>query len=79
MPRAEKLFENYGIKPDKTFVPEDVLASSRGNYTNLLSDYNWSAKYLTEVMKEAVGLGFVYRIDPKGSILRKITTQTRGV
>lgn len=78
LPRAKEIFKNHGVKIQKFFSSEEILKNKNPYYDRLLSDYYWSSKYFTEVLKETVGLGLVHTIDPKGQIVRKITEKTRG-
>jgi uncharacterized SAM-binding protein YcdF (DUF218 family) len=78
LPRAKEIFKNHKVSITEYFSSEEVLKNKNLYYDNLINDYYWSTKYLTEIVKEAVGLGLVYTIDPKGKILREITSRTRG-
>jgi len=77
MPRAKKLFGNYGIKITETFSSEEILKGRNEFYDKLVGDYDWSTRYIAELIKETVGVGLVNTIDPKGEILRKVTAITR--
>lgn len=77
IPRAKKLFENYGIKILEAFSSEEVLKGRNEFYDKLIGEYDWSTRYIAELIKETVGVGLVNTIDPKGEILRKVTAITR--
>jgi len=73
--RSKKIFESYAIKINHSFASEKVLKESL-KYDFVLKQYGWRTR-IWEMIWEAVGLLFAYTIDPKGMILRKITSRTR--
>lgn len=78
LPRSKEIFKNYNVLIKAYYSSEEVLKNSNSYYDQLISEYYWSTRYITEIAKEVVGLGLVHTIDPKGKILRAITAKTRG-
>ena len=75
---AREIFKNYRVPIARYYSSEEILKNKNLYYDKLINDYYWTTKYLSEILKEAVGLGLVHTIDPKGKILREITVMTRG-
>lgn len=89
LPRAKRLFKNYGINVKKAFRSEKVLAEKRPRYANFYNEYLWRRKVLRGHLKplkdagvilgkEAVASGLAFTVDPLGKgITRKITAKSR--
>lgn len=76
--RSKRLFENYGVRIKKAIASQDILKGRNPHYDKLIQDYFWSTRHLKEIIKETIGVGLVYTIDPKGERLRKATIKTRN-
>lgn len=79
LPRAKKLFKNYGVKVEKALDSEGVLRGRNLHYDRLIRDYHslLNKGYLSEVAKEVIGTVLTYTIDPKGAMVRRKTLKTR--
>jgi len=77
LPRAKKIFKNFGIYIDKEYASDKVLEQNSPLYDEFLSKFTLKRR-IEKILKEMFCLLLVYSIDPKGKILRIITLQTRG-
>lgn len=75
--RAKRIFRNFGLKAHGSFASEDVLKNHSPNHSYIFEKYNWKRK-LVKIQREIFCLFLVYTIDPKGKILRVITSKSRG-
>ena len=75
--RAKQLFCNFGINVDSAIASESILAKSSPKYENLLRNYSLRRK-IVKFLREVAFLSLVYTIDPRGKILRVITSRTRA-
>lgn len=77
LPRSKKIFKNYSVLVDEAIPAEKILQNESGKFDFVLRKYNYRRK-LREIIWESVCLFLVDTIDPKGMILRVITSKTRN-
>jgi uncharacterized SAM-binding protein YcdF (DUF218 family) len=74
--RAAKLFNNYGVRINKIYASEKVLKQQSPRFDFILNSYG-RRKKIWEAIYESACFILVNTLDPKGKILRKITSTTR--
>lgn len=77
LPRAKRIFKNYGIYVKKDYASDKVLEENSPLYDEFLKKFTLKRK-IEKILGEMFCLLLVYTIDSKGKILRIITSQTRG-
>jgi uncharacterized SAM-binding protein YcdF (DUF218 family) len=75
--RAKINFRNYNLDLEQTFASDDVLNKMFPMYDEFLKKYTLKRRIL-RLIWEILCLSFIYTIDPKGKILRILTSRTRG-
>lgn len=75
--RAKRIFNNFGLHAEKVFASEKVLKQESPKYDYILQKFNWKRKII-KLQREILCLFLVHTIDPKGKILRVVTSNSRG-
>ncbi len=75
--RARLIFENYGINVKNQFSSERTLKEDYSAYKELIKEFNLLRK-IDKLLREMLLIFLVCTIDPKGKILRIITSRTRN-
>ncbi|HEY5220831.1 MAG TPA: YdcF family protein [Candidatus Paceibacterota bacterium] len=73
MPRAEKLFEEFGIETTP-FPSEEELKKRSPQYERFVKEYLKSGQVKKEVIKEAILRSLLY-VDRRGELLRRLITK----
>jgi uncharacterized SAM-binding protein YcdF (DUF218 family) len=75
--RAKRIFYNFNLKFEQTVASDSVLEKMSPIYDEFLKKYTLKRRIL-KLLWEIFCLSFIFIIDPKGKILRIITSRTRG-
>ncbi len=74
--RAKQIFKNYGLDVSKSYASENILEQESPKFDSILNKYGFRRR-LWEFIWEAVCYILVMTIDPKGKLLRQITSRRR--
>lgn len=77
LPRAKRIFENFGIVPENIYASDKILKKLSPAYDDFLKKFTIKRK-IQKIIRELICAPLAYTIDPKGKILRIITSRTRG-
>ena len=77
LPRARRIFKNFGIIPEEVYASDKVLKKLSPIYDNFINKFTFLRK-AQKFIREAICLPLAYTLDPKGKFLRIITMRTRG-
>jgi len=77
LPRVKRIFHNFNLDFEQIVASDTVLEKMSPVYDEFLKRYTLRRRIL-KLSMEIFCLSLVYAIDPKGKILRLITSRTRG-
>lgn len=74
--RSRRIFRNFAVKVSGFYASEKVLKQESPKFDSVLREYSLKRK-LWEILWESGCLALVSTIDPKGRLLRQITSRRR--
>lgn len=75
---AVKLFNNFGVQIKKAFASEDILKERSTHHKYFVARWDVSNRVKKERGRENKRK-WLLRVDPKGKLLRQVTSRTRGI